>query len=157
MKRFILLASAVLLGLGACKKHDCGNTGEDYFVFGRAFGMCGGPNCAQFYKIQNGSMYADNMDYYTENNVFTFSNNPMPALKYSAAVPAMTAFPDYLRRNPDHTWGCPDCHDQGGLHFALSQNGITHFWHVDTDTALQPQAIRPYINQVNQILDQLAN
>jgi hypothetical protein len=119
--------------------------------------MCGGPNCAQFYKIKGGQVYADNMDYYMYENVFTFNTTPLPSIKYSTALPAMTGFPSYMRSNPGQTWGCPDCHDQGGLHFALSANGTTSFWHVDTDVNLQPTAIRPYIVQVNQILDQLAN
>lgn len=157
MRLLTISIIVVLLGTAACKKHDCNHLDADYFIFGRAYGMCGGPNCAQFYKIENGRVFADDMDYYTYENVFTFSNAPLSQAKYSIAFQALSTLPAYMTSNPGQTWGCPDCHDQGGLHFAWSENGITHYWHVDTDMNEQPPAIRPYMAQVNDILNQLAN
>jgi len=155
MRQLTIFIIAIILGATSCKKHD--DVKPDYFIFGRAFGMCGGPNCAQIYKVQGGKVYADNMDYYMYTNVFSFSSTPMPAAKYSIAAQAMYSFPVYMTANPDQTWGCPDCHDQGGFHFGWSENGVTHYWHVDTDVNEQPAAIRPYMVQVNNILDQLIN
>jgi len=107
--------------------------------------------------VQDGQVFADNMDYYMYENVFSFNATPLPQAKYYSAMQAMNAFPAYMTGNPNQTWGCPDCHDQGGFHFAMSENGVVHYWHVDTDVNEQPALIRAYMVQVNDILNQLGS
>lgn len=39
-----------------------------------------------------------------------------------------------LKKNPNLTIGCPDCHDQGALYLAFEDNGEVNEWKIDPDT-----------------------
>lgn len=148
MKYAFILCTAILFS--SCKKESCNI--DNYFVFGKAFGECGG-NCATFFKVENGQVFADEMTYYT--GTATFSNTPLNNAHYTLAQNLENNFPLYLSSHPDTTFGCPDCHDQGGIYFKKVINGVEHYWNIDTDTVNQPQAIRTYVQQAFAAIDSL--
>lgn len=149
MKYYYILIALLLC---VCCKKEQHNTDNDYFAFGKAYGECGG-NCATFYKIEAGKLYADDMEYYMGN--FTFNTIVLVNSDYLQAKILEDNFPVYLTNHPNQTFGCPDCHDQGGLHIQRRINGDVKEWHIDTDTAEQPVEIRPYVQQVFNTIDSL--
>lgn len=149
-QKTVLLLAALIFTITSCSKYD--GTG-DYLAFGSAAGMCAG-NCARFFMIKNNNLYPDDMDFYNTTRL-VFSDIPLAAEKYEIAKVLKDEFPEYLRRDPGRTFGCPDCYDQGGIHIEFRENGKTKTWHIDTNTEAQPEEIRSYIMKIIQVLGQL--
>lgn len=124
-------------------------------VFGVAYGFCAG-DCAHFFKLENGALYKDVSDRYTGDDL-AFDPAPLPAAKYDLAEPLKLQFPDYLKNNPNETIGCPDCADQGGYHLFLETSAEKQYWHIDTNSDNVPDEIRPYMSQLQSVLEQLRN
>jgi hypothetical protein len=151
MKNFAFI-SIVIISLLACScEKDNQLSGNDYFIFGTAHGECIG-NCAIFYKITEDKLYIDDMDYLAE---FVFLPEPLSYEKYLLTIGLVEDMPEYLSENPDETFGCPDCADQGGIHIEYRKNGVTHFWHIDTDVSQQPIEIREYVVELLSVMESL--
>jgi hypothetical protein len=149
MKLLLIVISISLFSF--CSKEK--SLDFDYFTFGTAYGECLG-NCARFFQIKDNKLYADDMNYYF-NSDLKFLNEPLPAEKYNLAKKLIEDFPDYLRNNPNKTFGCPDCADQGGIHFVIKNNDKIEYWHIDTVLDNQPAEIKEYIQEMLSILEQL--
>lgn len=136
----------MLLGMGSCSKKESPAPipSGDYLVFGTSYGMCAG-NCSPRFRIQGGSLYPSDTAY----------DAPMSKAAYDSALILWTDFPVYLTAHPDTTFGCPDCHDQGGIYIQRKAGGVSSTWHIDTDTATQPETIRPYITRLYKLVYEL--
>jgi len=159
MKKFFLFALLPLIVAG-CKKNqepehncNCVTALPDYISFGRAYGECGG-DCAHFYLFKDFALYADDMSQY--NGTASFSTTPLASEQLTKALSAVTALPRNATYG-DTTFGCPDCHDQGGLHvsFRIKAGDPMTTWHADTDSTKQPAALRPFFRKVTEVLNQL--
>ena len=150
MKIKIVPKIALLLVLFSCTKDNLDH--PDYFSFGNAFGFCMG-NCTNFYIIRGDKIYPDDMDTYTE--PMKFKSEPLPVEKYNLAKKLMDDFPSYLLNNPDKTFGCPDCADQGGIHIEIKQNGQIIRWHFDTTISNLPVRIQDYVKEISDVIEQL--
>ncbi len=137
--------------LSFCTKDD--TAGPEYFAFGTAYGFCAG-NCANFFIIRDGSLYPDEMDYYYGSDL-KFRRDPLSKDKYELAKKLVDYFPQFLKKNPNKTFGCPDCADQGGIHIERKVNGEVQAWHIDTNSDSQPDEIREYIQEMTGIIQQL--
>jgi hypothetical protein len=146
----IVLTFAVTFILFSCKKEN--TTKFDSFVFGTSYGYCVG-NCANFFLIEDGNLYADDMERLT--TPLKFKTDKLSVDKYNLAKQLRTDFPAYLKQNPNKTFGCPDCADQGSIYIEATINGKTETWLIDTDTTQQPAAIKNYIRDLRNILTQL--
>lgn len=143
----IILALSII----SCSKDDLDD--PDYFIFGDSYGECLG-NCANFFLIKDNRIFPDStVNYYIA--PLTFKKIALQKEKYDLAKKVLEDFPRYLSENPDKTFGCPDCHDQGGLHFELCKNGTVKKWHIDTDTDQLPVQIQSYIEEVKSVIQQL--
>jgi hypothetical protein len=147
--KLIPIASLILV-LSFCKKEEPINF--EYFAFGTAYGECMG-NCAKFFLIKDNNLYPDEMDYYTSSNIH-FQSVALSKEKYNLAKELMENFPKYLKDNPNKTFGCPDCYDQGGIHIVIKENDQTLTWDIDTNLADQPIEIQPYVQEILNILRQ---
>ena len=143
MKRNLFWLCLFIFIYTSCDKEDLSDI--DYFVFGTAYGECIN-NCATFFMIKNEKIYADDMNFYT--GIMIFQNVPLPHNKYLQAKKLVDEFPPYLLNNPDKTFGCPDCADQGGIHIEIKKNGSVKSWHIDSVVANQPEQIRSYISEL---------
>lgn len=126
---------------------------EGTLIFGEAFGFCAG-DCAHFYKLDDQKLYQDKIETYA-GSVPHFDDAILPKAKLDIAAPLANSFPQYLLDNPNKTFGCPDCADQGGVHLYYVREGEGFYWHIDTAVDNQPAEIRNYIMQVRTIIDQL--
>lgn len=93
------------------------------------------------------------MDYYSPD--LKFQKTPLPIDKYNSAKKLIDDFPEYLRGNPNKTFGCPDCADQGGIHIEIKTNDRIEYWHIDMDVENQPEVIRDYLQEMLLIIYQL--
>ena len=151
MKIKIIPPIVLLLFLSSCTKETLDN--PDYFAFGNAFGMCQG-NCANFFLIKDNSIYPDEMDYYSGTSL-KFKSEVLPDEKYNLAKELIENFPDYLLKNPDKTFGCPDCADQGGIHIEIKEKGKIKRWHFDTVISNLPSGIQEYVQQILNVIEEL--
>ncbi len=147
MKSLATLLISFIILFSACKKHDSNGFNPEYFQFGNGGGFC--LNCNHYYLIENGKLYADSMC------TTTFLSTPMSNDKYILAKTLVNDFPKYLLDNPNQTYGCPNCHDQGKVYIECKINGTVEKWNIDPDTANQPSAIKSYIQQMNTVIEQL--
>ena len=140
MKSKLIFPALLIFVIFSCRKDDLSDI--DYFAFGTAYGECFG-DCATFYMIKGNYLYPDNIEYYTGS--ISFKSEPFPDEKFTLAIQLINKFPEYLLDNPDKTFGCPDCADQGGIHIEISDKGKLKKWHIDTTVENQPAEIRSYI------------
>lgn len=147
---WIVLSALVLFGFNSCKKDPRVN--QDYFAFGDAHGHCI-TDCARFFKISNHAIFADDLDRFQGS--LSFQSKPLENSKYELAKVLEEHFPDFLENNPNQTFGCPDCVDQGGYHIEIRQNNVTRFWHIDTNVNEQPAEIRNFVQELESVLSTL--
>jgi hypothetical protein len=150
MKKKIVPIVALLLLLCSCTKDNLDNL--DYFSFGNAYGFCQG-NCTNFFIIQDDSIYPDDMDLYVE--PMKFKSEALSIEKYNLARKLIDNFPSYLIANPNKTFGCPDCADQGGIHIEIKENGEIMRWHFDTVISKLPSKIQDYVKEISDVIEQL--
>lgn len=151
MKIKIASFLVMLLFLSSCSEDNLDNL--DYFAFGNSFGMCQG-NCATFFLIKDKSIYPDDMDFYTGSSL-KFKAEVLSNEKYDLAQELIENFPDYLIINPDKTFGCPDCADQGGIHIEIQEDGVIKRWHFDTTISNLPTEIQDYVQEISNVIEEL--
>ena len=151
MKIKIISLFILLVFLFSCTKVNLDDI--DYFAFGSAHGFCMG-NCADFFIIQDGKIYPDDMDYYNS-SAMKYKTEALPAEKYKLAKTLIDNFPKYLNDNPDKTFGCPDCADQGGIHIEIKDKGQIKIWHFDTNISNLPVSIQDYVQEISSVIDQM--
>jgi len=127
-----------------------------YFSFGKYYSMCGGPNCASFYQLRNGAVYPDSMVHFTQPLVFSTIQLTAPNTLGIAST-VLYSFPQEMTNHPDTTFGCPDCHDQGGyyIEYKASSTAPVQYWSIDPDTAYLSNAMREYLGRVDTVLAHL--
>ncbi|MCX6350797.1 MAG: hypothetical protein NTX03_02935 [Bacteroidetes bacterium] len=152
MKKIIIFLVLIIF-LSFCRKDV--SLANDYFAFGSASGECQG-DCAHFYLIKNKNLYPDDLDYYlyTQPTPLKFKNTKLPQDKYNLAIVIQKDLPQYLKDNPNTTFGCPDCMDQGGLHIEIKEKGVVKRWHLDIDSKT-PDVVKTYIKEMDSILIKL--
>jgi hypothetical protein len=151
MRIKIVPLMVLLLFLSFCTKDKLENL--DYFAFGNARGFCQG-NCANFFLIKASYIYPDDLDYYLGSSL-KFKSDRLPVEKYNLAKKLIDNFPPYLIDNPDKTFGCPDCVDQGGIHIEIKEKGLIKRWHFDTIISNLPIEIKDYVQEIAVVLEQL--
>jgi hypothetical protein len=103
--------------------------------------------------IKDDKIYPDDMDYYTGS--LKFKSEALPVEKYNLAIKLIDDFPTYLTDNPDKTFGCPDCLDQGGIHIEIKENGKIKKWHFDKNISILPAQIQDYVKEISVVIEQL--
>ena len=147
----LLLAIVVL----SCSKKDLSVNSSDNFLFGTSYGNCSG-DCDQYYAIRDGKIYPTSGEYFP--GPVIISNSRLSDQKYELAKKLIDNLPPYLDQQPNETFGCPDCRDQGGIHIEYTRGGgmpSIRKWHIDTDTSAIPVEIRQYAIQVINTIAQM--
>ena len=137
----ISLALMLLLSIASCKKEETTtNTTVQRLVFGTYFGECL-TDCVTIFALDSANVQQDTLinTFIPINYVFAgvdLSNDKFEQVKH-----LLTDIPTELTTTPNKTYGCPDCHDQGGIYVevtiiqaALGGNVLTtHKYTIDTD------------------------
>ncbi|HCM77301.1 MAG TPA: hypothetical protein DIS90_13025 [Cytophagales bacterium] len=150
----IIILLAVVLALDGCEKNHEPQQ-QAALIFGMAHGFCAG-DCAHFFQLKDGQLFRDVVERYTGSEP-AFEVTPMSKDQYEIAKQLIQDFPDYLTNNPNTTFGCPDCADQGGYHLYYKSETAVSYWHIDTSLENVPAEIRDYMSKVRTVVDQLKN
>ena len=150
MKKIIAFMTVMLIIALSCTKDNLDNL--EYFSFGDSHGFCQG-DCTNFFIIKDQNVYPDDMEQYTETMIY--KSDALPIEKYNLAKKLINKFPSYLADNPDKTFGCPDCVDQGAIHIEVKVDGQIKRWHFDTNISNLPSRIQDYIQEISYVIGQL--
>ncbi len=149
----ILLFSTLLVVASCADKENLPSVDEDYLAFGTYYGECFG-NCTQFYLIEDGEIYADDIEIGVPGEL-VFQSEPLAPDKYDIAVELVSGFPSDLLASDKRTYGCPDCADQGGIMLETRVDGEVTRWHIDTQDVDQSQQIIDYKTRLLEIMAEL--
>ena len=158
MKLTVFLLSVVLL-LNSCTKEKSTGIHPASFVFGYCHycydNRVPPGRCFMFYEIKANHVYPDSMRLSGYPGPEVFSVIPLSTSKYQAASALISTFPQYLLNNPNTIYGNTDCDTHWTLHIEYTENGQLKTCDIDHDSAQQPLAIRPYIAQMDSVLELL--
>lgn len=115
----ISLALMLLLSIASCKKEETAtNTTVQRLIFANYFSECS-TNCVTIFALDSAKVQQDTLinTFIPINYVFAgvdLSNDKFVQVKH-----LLTEIPNELTTTPDKTYGCPDCHDQGGIYIQV--------------------------------------
>ena len=154
---FVLIASIALACSEGLESPNSQTVRIDELVFGRFYGMCFGESCVEIYLVNDEELLEDTTDNYLFREIFEQDQYlRMSAEKHSIALELLEEVPIQLTQQSNNVYGCPDCHDQGGLHLKIIENGEERNFRFDLENSENPDYLRPYLRKVNQTVDQLA-
>lgn len=154
---FLLLL--LLYSSTSCKK-ETSNTGNcncdtgNYIIFGRFCGECI-TNCATMYKLNDSCLWVDNTQNYVLSTGINFNGVLVSKAKFQLVKDLKSKLPTQLLNSNSATIGQPDSHDQCGYYVESNTNGVKKIWLIDTDTTMQPTYLRPFILEIQQVLNLL--
>lgn len=160
MKNYLSLLTALsaLLFSIACNKDDDGSAPApppsstyDYLIFGHYYGMCGGEECVEVFRLNDKRLQEDTTDQYPilpgfYNGSFITLDNA----EHKLVKDLITYFPDSLLTRNDTVFGCPDCADQGGLYIEYHFNSIDRYWRIDQAKRDVPAYLHDFMDKVNE-------
>lgn len=147
----LLLLIAITVSSCSSKK-DISPTPQ--LVFGVSYGMCGG-DCDHYFAISEGKLYPTTGKYFP--GPLVIGTGTLSQTKYLMAQTVLNDIPELLKQQQvdNATFGCPDCHDQGGMNFEYLYNGEVIKWHIDTDTSALPVELKEFAYRTLDIINQL--
>jgi hypothetical protein len=152
MKLIISLIAVIIL-FQSCSKQEL-TLDKEYVIFGKYYGECL-TNCASFYKITGSESTMDTaINYYPSTVGFNFDLT-LPDAKFQLVKNLKDEVPAELLNSNSQSFGCPDCHDQGGWYLETTVNGIKTYWIIDADTGQLPEYLTDFILELQIALDNL--
>jgi hypothetical protein len=145
----LLLLALVIM---SCKKKTDSLEAPPAFLFGTSYGECGG-DCDHYFALKDGQLYPTSGKYFP--GPIVISNSPLSADKTAIAQQLLSKLPAYLLSRPNKEFGCPDCHDQGGIHIEYATGSDIMKWHIDTDTTALDPDIRSFSYEVLNTIEEL--
>lgn len=150
MSRYIVIGLMGLMAI-SCKKSSEKLEDADYIVFGTFYGFCMGEECREMYMLTNENLYEDiddsNADEYVE----------LPTDLYADVVDLETSIPADLKALPDSTFGCPDCHDQGGVFLRIKKDDVDQSWTIDNDLDAIPTYLHGIVDLIHEKVELINN
>jgi hypothetical protein len=154
MKKVLFILLLFLPLLFSCSNED-DEPQIDAFVFGKWNFNCQG-NCMQFYKLDQGKLYIDNLNTFRDAPVITYKSAPLDSKYLPLAEQLRAAFPEsYLFPRGNDFVSCPGCIDEGAYYLAFERKSEIIWWQVGKDPVLWPGEIRPFMELLVETLDQL--
>ena len=155
MKKGFTLLMAIVILTSCNKDEDCITINEQNFlVFGHFYGMCGGEECVETYKLTDLKLYEDILDDYSGQNLdFVELDNET----FEQINDLVDFFPNQLLNETDTFFGCPDCSDGGGLFIQYSDNGNLKSWRIDQFQENVPSYLHSFIDKVNEKISLINN
>lgn len=157
MKRYYyhILMGLSLAAVMACNEEDNPQpqSTEDYFMFGRFYGECGGEGCVEIFRIQDHRLYEDTLDLYPDFiNPYAGQYKALPDSLYQQVKNLQDDFPPALYDEPDPVIGMPDAGDWGGIYVEIYKSGDPEhsgFWLLDQMASNMPEAYNVFVNKIN--------
>lgn len=157
MKSYILFATFAVVALLSCKKEK--QQIAETLVFSTYAGMCGG-NCFHVFKLDNTKLQEDEIPEHLtnyENYEFTATKTYNQA-KYEAVKTLLNEIPAEFKGTTSIVYGCPDCHDQGGVFIQVITAGVTTYYNIDNaNTIDQSIEVIEFKNKVRDAVELIMN
>lgn len=150
MKKLIFIAICSIT-LFACKKSNEKIIVGDYIIFGHSYGFCMGEECVEMFMLTNSKLYEDTVDYGGEDYI------ELSAELYDEVKDIEEVIPAALLTQPDTTFGCPDCHDQGGVRLFIKNGELIQRWIFDNDLEAIPTYLHPLVNSIHEKITLINN
>ncbi len=155
----ILFPLALLLSIVACQKTnenperlETPGSYPEQIIFGLSYGMCTG-ECSENYRITATAIYPDACTYCYP--TLEFQTTPLDNQQFQAAKPLLESVPEELLSAEKTVFGCPGCRDEGAYYLEITQNGEKHVVRWSEDYTDVPDNLRPYFEQIAQMLEHL--
>ena len=148
MKKLTLLLCAIAL-VSACSNDDTppAPISPEYAVFGL---FSGGMSTEDFnmYRVTRTRFEREVLSPPFDQSGYAFeSDEALSAAELSNAQQVLDLIPEVLIAGETTTYGCPDCHDQGGYYLEFGEGNRTKRVLIDlTDTADQPVEVVQFKN-----------
>lgn len=146
MKSVLIFVLATFLFMACNSDDDTVQTG-DYLIFGHYYGMCGGEECVEIFKLTDSKLFEDTNDNYTLDNL---NFRELDQAIFDQVKDLKNAIPQQLLTDETTVFGCPDCADGGGLYIQLSDNGKLSTWNIDQIKENVPEYLHDFMDEVNQ-------
>ncbi len=154
-KTYTLLLIAGIILITGCNKNTEYNDNPpgNYIMTGYISGFCAVP-CSYFYKAQNNQLKMSGaVRYYNDTTSF---NNTGTTAEYNLVQSIEALIPDTLYTLNNQSFGCPNCHDQGGYYLTVSKNNQLYKWQLDPDVVdSSNHFLSAFTLQLRNILTQL--
>lgn len=153
-KARITLSLFALVGVlltTSCKKDDNQISDGDYLMFGHFYGMCGGEQCVEIFRLEETKLFEDqNDDYPGQTDFYNGDYVMLSDTKYDQVKDLIDYFPNGLLNETDKVIGTPDAGDWGGYYIEYKQGGVHKFWLIDKMTNNIPSYMHPFIQKVEE-------
>lgn len=126
------MATALLLT--SCKKEEK-TTSADELVFGNFYGFCV-DDCFNAFGINGQQLQRDTATHYLYNYLnYNFTGHiTLHDSLHQQFSSLLSSIPAELFNHTEKTYGCPDCHDQGGVYVELNRDGVKRRFSIDNDS-----------------------
>ncbi len=143
----------LLVLFSGCDKGNSSSTAnaDRTLLFGTYYGECIGEQCVEIFKLTDSQLFEDIEDSYAGQGSFSFF--PLSNEQFEKAKGLRSAIPQELLSQPDSTFGCPDCVDQGGVFIQVITDGNPQTWRVDQNLSQVPAYLHSFVNQINTTVD----
>ncbi len=130
-----------------CDSDDANEERSDYLIFGHFYGMCGGEECVEVFKLTENELYEDSSDDYS---LKKFNFYELDQATYTLVKDLYQFIPEQLLKEESDIFGCPDCADGGGLFIELSKDGKLFSWRIDQSKENVPEYLHDFMDKVNE-------
>lgn len=115
------IVCTMLLIMASCKKE---NTAQPYnsiasLAFGKYTGECLS-DCVVVYALYPLKLQQDTTPNLFFQTNYVFNGIDLSSDKFEQVKHLLSEIPEELTTTADKSYGCPDCHDQGGIYVAVS-------------------------------------
>jgi len=160
----------LFLALTACGQAEVPSEPlSDYLIFGMYFGMCY-DDCATLIKIENGTAYADDVEFpfknagdktrtylYAPLDYIKFKQEPLPKPYYHAAKTLLDNFPEELAHLKGQEFGIPDGDDRGAIYLETRLAGVRKIWTIDnSEGADLPEVVLKFRQDMKDVYDAIS-
>ncbi len=155
--RFFYSIIVTVLMMNGCDKAPTSPSQDFYLVFGHFYGECIGETCIEIFKIENGKLYEDTLDYYPGYNNLPHnasyvqrSNDKYEKVKY---IPDL--IPNELYSENAIVIGQPDAGDWGGLYLETNKTGKKEYWLIDKMKNNIPEYLHAFVDSLDDAIQKL--
>lgn len=136
---FLLALILVTIFIVSCKKDTTPATNT--LIFGTHYGECAA-NCVNIYKLDDANLQKDGVTQYMTNYTdYNFTGTiTLDVAKYETIKHLLNEIPPELLTTTNKAYGCPDCHDQGGLYIEVNKEGGPTRYNIDLDSTSDQSA-----------------
>ncbi len=118
----------------------------DYLIFGHFYGECLGERCVETFKLEEDYLLEDTRASLGRPYNFETGYRVLPQTDFERAQALLDAFSRQLLDEPDTTFGCPDCADQGGLYIEYRRGFAHGVWVIDQYQTNVPPYLHEFMN-----------